>query len=221
MRVILLSLVSSLLAYDATKLCCLVNAERAKAGASPLALSSKLNEAAQQHSEDMARRRSMDHTGSNGSQMDDRLRRNGYSFKACAENIAAGQRSEDEVMDSWMNSSGHRTNIMNTKYTHFGAGMSSNYWTQDFASGETDGAVPDCSSYGGSSYSSPKQTGTKSTKPSKSTKHSKSKSTPKSKTYSYSYGGRGHKKNGHQHSFIKDSKLGGLMDWMNDRLNDY
>ena len=60
----------------------------------------------------------------------------GISYKSAAENIAMGQRSAQEVVQGWMNSAGHRANIMNGSYTHIGVGLSDSgyYWTQQFIS---------------------------------------------------------------------------------------
>jgi uncharacterized protein YkwD len=58
----------------------------------------------------------------------------GISYKAAGENIAMGQRTPEEVVTAWMNSPGHRANILNANFTHLGVGYvaSGNYWTQMF-----------------------------------------------------------------------------------------
>lgn len=118
-----------------------VNAERAKQGLSPFCTNSKLQTAAQLHSEDQAKNNMMSHTGSNGSQMSARITAQGFKWNSVAENVAAGQDDVASVMQSWMNSDGHRKNIMGD-FKFFGTGYaydaSSNYghyWTQDFGSG--------------------------------------------------------------------------------------
>ncbi|KAJ0402991.1 hypothetical protein ATCC90586_000519 [Pythium insidiosum] len=120
-----------------------VNLERAKAGLPALCLSSKLTAAAQKHSNDMAAHRSMSHTGSEGSTPQARIEAEGFQWSAIAENIAEGQISVSDVMSSWMNSPGHRANILGN-YKFFGAGMtnddysSQRFWTQVFASSDSE-----------------------------------------------------------------------------------
>ncbi len=99
----------------------------------------RLITAAQNHSQDMARTRRMSHTGSNGSQLTDRVKRFGYSYSYIAENVAAGQQTPQEVVNSWMNSQGHRRNILSPRVTEMGVGYSyvlgdryGTYWTQVF-----------------------------------------------------------------------------------------
>lgn len=112
----------------------LVNAEREKAGCAPLAEDAKLTKAAQNHSQDMADHRNMSHTGSDGSSMGDRLARVGYPFRSAGENVAAGYGTPESVMDGWMNSPGHRANILNCGFKEIGIGLAQpgNYWTQNF-----------------------------------------------------------------------------------------
>ncbi|RGC69966.1 Cysteine-rich secretory protein family protein [Micromonospora sp. MW-13] len=113
----------------------LVNAERAKAGCGALKINSKLTAAAQAHSQDQADHRKMSHDGSDGSDVGERLDRVGYSWRAYGENVAWNQQTPAAVMDAWMNSSGHRANILNCSFTQIGVGVASSngpYWTQDF-----------------------------------------------------------------------------------------
>ena len=112
----------------------LVNAERAKAGCSPLTENAKLTKAAQDHSQDMADHQNMSHTGSDGSSMADRLTRVGYAFRTAGENVAYGYDSPESVMDGWMNSPGHKANILNCAFKEIGIGLAQPgfYWTQDF-----------------------------------------------------------------------------------------
>ncbi|MFC4507827.1 MULTISPECIES: CAP domain-containing protein [Streptomyces] len=114
----------------------LVNAEREKAGCAPLTENAKLTKAAQDHSQDMADHENMSHTGSDGSSMSDRLSRVGYKFRSAGENVAAGYNTPESVMDGWMNSSGHRANILNCGFKEIGIGLAQPgyYWTQDFGS---------------------------------------------------------------------------------------
>lgn len=115
----------------------LTNKERAKAGCKALRSNSLLKSAAQKHSADMAKKNYFSHTGKDGRSPFDRMTDAGYSFTAAAENIAAGQRTPAGVVQGWMNSSGHRKNILNCAYTEIGVGYAKGgsygtYWTQDF-----------------------------------------------------------------------------------------
>ncbi|QLQ40329.2 CAP domain-containing protein [Micromonospora robiginosa] len=113
----------------------LVNQERAKAGCKALTVNSKLTLAAQRHSQDQADHKKMSHDGSDGSKFTDRYNRVGYAFRSGAENVAWGYESADAVMKGWMNSEGHRNNILNCSYTEIGVGVARSngpYWTQDF-----------------------------------------------------------------------------------------
>ncbi|TMW56082.1 hypothetical protein Poli38472_008730 [Pythium oligandrum] len=118
-----------------------VNAERAKAGLKPYCYNSKLNTAAQKHSEDQARNKKMTHDGSDGADMAKRASREGYKWQGLGENVAAGQQTVADVMKSWMNSPGHKANIMGGS-THFGMGYAKGgntpYWTQSFGSGKDE-----------------------------------------------------------------------------------
>ncbi|WP_415919955.1 CAP domain-containing protein [Tateyamaria sp. SN6-1] len=89
-----------------------VNAERAAAGRAALAYDDRLEAVARAHGQDMARQGFFSHTGSDGSDIGQRLRRGGVSFCFAAENIAQGQRSLAQVMAGWMGSRGHRRNIL-------------------------------------------------------------------------------------------------------------
>ncbi|MFG1871844.1 CAP domain-containing protein [Micromonospora arborensis] len=114
----------------------LVNAERAKAGCNALSINDKLMTAAQRHSQDQADHQNMSHTGSDGSDSGVRLDRVGYAWRTYGENVAWNQKTPAAVMDAWMNSSGHRANILNCAFTEIGVGIASSngpYWTQVFA----------------------------------------------------------------------------------------
>lgn len=117
----------------------LVNVERDKAGCKPLKEDSTLVAVARAHSRDMAENNYFSHTGKDGRSPFDRMKDAGYSYRMAAENIAAGQGTAKAVMDAWMNSSGHRANILNCGLTEIGVGRwkdsSSSYgiyWTQNF-----------------------------------------------------------------------------------------
>lgn len=119
----------------------LINNERAKITNCPaLRLNNQLSTAAQSHSQDMANNNFFDHIGSNGSTIGQRITAAGYSFSLAGENIAGGQSSVQEVFDGWMDSPGHRANMLNCSFIDTGLGyvekpgtMWVRYWTQDFA----------------------------------------------------------------------------------------
>jgi uncharacterized protein YkwD len=111
----------------------LVNKERAKSGCDPLRVDPKLAQAAQEHSSDMADRDYFDHTTPEGLTFADRIVNSGYPTPG-AENIAVGQKNAQQVMEGWMNSDGHRANILNCDLNAIGVGLDEDgmYWTQDF-----------------------------------------------------------------------------------------
>ncbi|MEU6096968.1 CAP domain-containing protein [Streptomyces sp. NPDC047079] len=113
----------------------LVNAERGKAGCSPVTLNTTLTKVAQTHSEDMAAHRNMSHTGSDGSSPGDRITRAGYSWSTYGENVAYGYDTPEQVMAGWMSSPGHKANILDCAFKQIGVGLAQpgSYWTQDFA----------------------------------------------------------------------------------------
>ncbi|MET9408145.1 CAP domain-containing protein [Streptomyces sp. NPDC002935] len=113
----------------------LVNDERAKVGCSPVAANSALSDLAQTFSEDMAARDFFDHTDPSGLSPWDRAAKDGITSLG-GENIARGQADAAAVMEAWMNSPGHKANILNCDFktlgvgAHFGTGGP--WWTQDF-----------------------------------------------------------------------------------------
>ncbi|MFJ8631942.1 sigma-70 family RNA polymerase sigma factor [Streptomyces sp. NPDC093568] len=114
----------------------LVNKERANAGCGPLAEDALLNKAAQGHSEDMAARDFFDHTNPDGADPGQRITAAGYRWSTYGENIAMGQQTPESVMESWMNSPGHRANILNCSFKDIGVGIHDGaggpWWTQAF-----------------------------------------------------------------------------------------
>lgn len=114
----------------------LTNAERQKAGLQPLQADSKLMNSARQKSTDMAKNNYFSHTSPTYGSPFDQMKANGVSYRSAAENIAMGQRSAEEVVKGWMNSPGHRQNILTPDFTHIGIGYDANgnYWTQQFIS---------------------------------------------------------------------------------------
>ncbi len=116
----------------------LVNAERTKQGLSALTWDSSLAAVAEAHSLDMAQNNFFSHTNLKGQSPFDRMKAFGISYSYAAENIAAGQKTPESVMNSWMNSEGHRNNILNGNLTRLGVGYVKggsygHYWTQVFA----------------------------------------------------------------------------------------
>jgi uncharacterized protein YkwD len=116
----------------------LANLERAAAGRSTLGIHPAVLAAAMAHSEDMAARGQMSHTGSDGSDAGTRLTRAGFTWQTWGENIAAGQRTAQEVVTAWMNSSGHRAIILGSAFTTIGVGVAiapdgTRYWTMVLA----------------------------------------------------------------------------------------
>jgi uncharacterized protein YkwD len=115
----------------------LTNRERAGAGLTPLAPDPLLTAAAQAHSVDMVARDFYSHTSPDGSKPWDRAAAAGATRRSIGENIACGQRSPAEVVEGWMNSPGHRANILKPDFTHIGVGFAGGgragtYWTQLF-----------------------------------------------------------------------------------------
>lgn len=112
----------------------LTNQQRQAAGLPALTVDSSVTAAAAQHSADQAERNSTGHTGSDGSSAGDRVRANGGSFGTWGENVAAGYDSAYEVVEGWMNSPGHRRNILNPSFTRIGVAAATSadgtlYWT--------------------------------------------------------------------------------------------
>lgn len=128
----------------------LVNRERTKAGLKPLSLSEKLDTAADKYSKRMANGDFFAHKDPNsGSTVATRVTAEGYKWRNVGENIAAGYSTAEEVVKGWMNSPGHRRNILNPKFTHMGLGYTylandqgslkyKRYWTQVFAAGDSN-----------------------------------------------------------------------------------
>lgn len=125
----------------------LTNEFRAQSGLPALKLNTELNAAAYAHSEDMAKQDYFDHIGKNGSEPWDRAKLVGYEAQAMGENIAAGYTTASAVVNGWIDSPGHRANLLNSNYTELGVGYfySANdtgsvnyntYWTQLFGSGD-------------------------------------------------------------------------------------
>ena len=115
----------------------LVNQERQKRGLKPYQHYSKLANVAQKKAEDMRDNNYFSHQSPTYGSPFEMMKEFNIQYSAAGENIARGQRTAEEVMNSWMNSPGHRKNILSEKYTHIGVGLAkksqgTNYWVQMF-----------------------------------------------------------------------------------------
>ncbi|HBG5343614.1 TPA: sporulation protein [Clostridioides difficile] len=115
----------------------LVNIERSKAGLNPLTLDSSISNVATKKSQDMIDNNYFSHNSPTYGSPFDMLKKFGISYKTAGENIAMGQKTPKEVVNAWMNSEGHRKNIMNPNFSKIGVGVAqksggSIYWTQIF-----------------------------------------------------------------------------------------
>src|SRR5690625_1038719 len=112
----------------------LTNAERQKQGLAPLQIDKTLSKVARVKSQDMAGNSYFSHQSPTYGSPFDMMQQFGVSYRAAGENIAKGQQSPEQVVNAWMNSEGHRANILNANFTHIGVGHVSNgnYWTQQF-----------------------------------------------------------------------------------------
>jgi uncharacterized protein YkwD len=130
----------------------LTNQFRAQNGVAPLRLNAELNAASLNHSKNMALQDFFSHTGKDGSSAGDRMRQVGYTSNAWGENIAAGYATPEQVVQGWINSPGHRANMLNPSFTELGVGYYylasdtgsvnyNSYWTQNFGSGDTNPAT--------------------------------------------------------------------------------
>ncbi|OLO25335.1 sporulation protein [Alkalihalophilus pseudofirmus] len=124
---------SSLSQYE-IKVVELTNAERAKHGLAPLSMDEQLSQVARQKSLDMKQNNYFSHQSPTYGSPFDMMRQFGVNYRSAGENIAMGQRSPEEVVNAWMNSDGHRKNILSSSFTHIGVGhvAQGNYWTQMF-----------------------------------------------------------------------------------------
>jgi uncharacterized YkwD family protein/spore coat assembly protein SafA len=119
------------------KVVALVNQERAKQGLKPVQADWELSRMARYKSMDMISHNYFSHQSPTYGSPFDMMKEFGISFMSAGENIAAGQTSADAVMKAWMNSPGHRANILNPSYTKIGVGLAQGgsygyYWTQEF-----------------------------------------------------------------------------------------
>jgi uncharacterized YkwD family protein len=115
----------------------LVNKERAAAGLSALKVNTKLASVAEKKAEDLRDKNYFSHTSPTYGSPFDMMKQFGVTYTAAGENIAKGQKTPSAVMNGWMNSEGHRANIMNSSYTEIGVGYvtdsnGNTYWVQMF-----------------------------------------------------------------------------------------
>lgn len=116
----------------------LTNAERSKRNIPPLKWNEQLANLGQQHCDDMIKRDFFSHNNPDGETPFDRMKKAGIAYWVAGENIAAGQYSPEAVIESWMNSAGHRKNILNPDFKSLGVGVVRGghygvYWAQEFA----------------------------------------------------------------------------------------
>jgi uncharacterized YkwD family protein len=110
----------------------LVNLERAKRGLAPLRLDGRLTEVAQEKAQEMVRNKYFSHTSPSYGSPFEMMQKFGIRYSAAGENIARGQTSPGEVMADWMQSSGHRSNILYPNFDTIGVGHSEDVWVQMF-----------------------------------------------------------------------------------------
>ncbi|MEK3878500.1 CAP domain-containing protein [Paenibacillus sp. FSL M7-0420] len=110
----------------------LVNKERAAAGLAPVSALDSLNKVAAAKAADMRSNNYFSHTSPTYGSPFDMMSAFGITYKAAGENIAMGQKTPQEVMTAWMNSPGHKANILSTNFNYIGVGFDNNYWVQEF-----------------------------------------------------------------------------------------
>ena len=126
----------------------LTNQARQARGLNSLTFSYQLGQAAQSYAEEMATQNFFSHTGKNGSTLGSRIGATGYQYSAAGENLAAGQSTALSVFQGWMNSEGHRANILNDRFTEVGFGLFDStgssdyglYWVQKFGKPQSGGS---------------------------------------------------------------------------------
>lgn len=132
-RLVIPTLDTSVRAYE-QEVIRLVNVERAKAGLKALTEDWELSRVARYKSQDMHDLRYFSHTSPTYGSPFEMMKAFGIRYRTAGENIAMGYRTPAAVVQGWMNSPGHRANILNASYTKIGVGYvaSGNYWTQHF-----------------------------------------------------------------------------------------
>lgn len=127
--------VAAVPAADATfvqQVVTLVNKERAAAGLSAVTALDSLNKVAAAKATDMRSNNYFSHTSPTYGSPFDMMTTFGVTYRAAGENIAMGQKTPQEVMTAWMNSEGHRANILSPNFNYIGVGFDNNYWVQEF-----------------------------------------------------------------------------------------
>lgn len=110
----------------------LVNAQRSKAGLSALTMDDNLSKMALVKAQDMINNNYFDHNSPTYGSPFDMMKKFQITYNSAGENIAKGQTSPDQVMNDWMNSEGHKANILGSSYTKIGVGYYNNAWVQEF-----------------------------------------------------------------------------------------
>ncbi|WCF10609.1 CAP domain-containing protein [Paenibacillus thiaminolyticus] len=110
----------------------LVNQERSKTGLSSLSMSEELSNMAMVKAQDMYNNNYFDHNSPTHGSPFDMMKEFGITYNSAGENIAKGQTTPTQVMNDWMNSPGHKANILNNSYTHIGIAYYNNTWVQEF-----------------------------------------------------------------------------------------
>jgi uncharacterized protein YkwD len=110
----------------------MVNDFRAQNGVAPLRLNALLTKAAQAHADDMAAKSYFSHYSRDGRSPGDRIAATGYRFMTWGENIAMGQPDWASAIRAWMNSAGHRRNMLNAAFKEMGLGVKDRRWVQVF-----------------------------------------------------------------------------------------
>ncbi|OMJ19197.1 hypothetical protein AYI69_g4252 [Smittium culicis] len=111
---------------------CETNKKRKENNLPPLKIYQELNEIAQKHTKYMVKRKTLTHEDDEGT-LGKRLSKESVGWSFCAENVASGFDDEKKVVEAWMNSPGHRANILNTRIKAIGVGKDGYYWTQNFS----------------------------------------------------------------------------------------
>ncbi|WP_120465149.1 CAP domain-containing protein [Paenibacillus aceti] len=119
-------------AERAAQVVALVNKERAAAGLEPLIVHTNLTKMAKDKAVDMYRNHYFEHTSPTYGSPFDMMDAYNITYLYAGENIAKGQRSAEEAVEDWMDSPGHRANILNPKYKLIGVGYYNGYWVQEF-----------------------------------------------------------------------------------------
>jgi uncharacterized protein YkwD len=117
-----------------------VNHHRSLAGRAPVVVDARLTAAAQGHADDLARRQTLTHDGTGGTNGGQRITNAGYRWSTWGENVASGQSTPADVMSAWVASPGHRANILHAGVGHIGVAATTGsdgvvYWTMVVAAG--------------------------------------------------------------------------------------